>query len=334
MNLKLRLCIIILIICTSLQAQSVFEDVENTVQDLVFISEGFITPGAEASSFQSSAAWVDNAHSLGLFETKISLHFNTLFTPSSKRSFEVSNSDFNNFIIRNGSSSAIIPSALGGETSTFFDFTIGDEPNELQAFEGVQQSVLFHPFLQASVGLWKKTEVTLRYSPRIPIEDAAYNIYGIGLKHNLNQYSSKEENPESLQYAIAASYARFDLSIKLDAFTIDNPDDTETTTLLEVDGMEIASNSMLFQLITSKKLKQFEFMGNLGITVSDYDFSLNGQESQFLSILNQLVEKIDTQKTAIRGEIGVSYHFSKWSLSHILTVGRFTNSNLAVMYRL
>ena len=98
--------------------------------------------------------------------------------------------------------------------------------------------------------------------------------------------------------------------------------------------MEIASNSMLFQLITSKKLKQFEFMGNLGITVSNYDFSLNGQESQFLSILNQLVEKIDTQKTAIRGEIGVSYHFSKWSLSHILTVGRFTNSNLAVMYRL
>ena len=182
--------------------------------------------------------------------------------------------------------------------------------------------------------MWKKTEVTLRYSPRIPIEDAAYNIYGIGVKHNLNQYSSKEEDPESLQYAIAASYARFDLRIKLDAFTIDNPDDTETTPLLEVDGMDIASNSMLFQLITSKKLKQFEFMGNLGITVSNYDFSLNGQESQFLSILNQLVEKIDTQKTAIRGEIGVSYHFSKWSLSHILTVGRFTNSNLAVMHRL
>ena len=84
-----------------------------------------------------------------------------------------------------GAQSAEIPTALGGHTETFFDFHIDDEAYEWQAFEGIKQDVVTHPYLQASVGLWKETDVTLRYSPKVTINTSSYDIFGAAIKHTL-----------------------------------------------------------------------------------------------------------------------------------------------------
>ena len=43
----------------------------------------------------------------------------------------------------------------------------------------LKQDVLAHPFIQASIGLWKETDLTIRYSPKIKIDASDYQIFGI-----------------------------------------------------------------------------------------------------------------------------------------------------------
>ena len=65
----------------------------------------------------------------------------------------------------------------------FFDFYIDDEAYEWQAFEGIKQNIVTHPYLQASIGFWKETDLTLRYSPKVTINTSTYDIFGAANKH-------------------------------------------------------------------------------------------------------------------------------------------------------
>lgn len=124
-----------------------------------------------------------------------------------------------------GVQSAEIPSALGGHTETFFDFNIDDEAYEWQAFEGIKQDVVAHPYLQVSIGLWKETDVTLRYSPKVTISTSSYDIFGAALKHTISQYFRKEAADTSpIELAVLASYSVFNLNLYFDEVAIEPVD--------------------------------------------------------------------------------------------------------------
>lgn len=316
-------------------AQSTSPDLSNFVNDMVFMSKKYVAPAATASAYQSSGAWYSSAKSVGKFKVDLSIHVNALFIPQSKKSFNIKNSDFSSLVIQDTSlENANIPTALGGDTQVFFDFFIDDNQYELQAFEGVKVDVLPHPYLQATVGLWKETDITLRYAPKITIEASNYEIFGAALKHNITQYfNPKNANP--FEVALLVSYSEFDLNLFFDPVNIKPVGSSASTEpLTTLNGVIVDANSWLFQSIISKKVNNFEFNGALGITQNKFNYLISGKKGLVLDLFNDLLELLDESKSHFKADVGVNYHFKNAYISSTISIGEFQNLNIAFHYKL
>ena len=329
------LLFIFLQITTSVCSQTSSPDLSNFVSDMVFMSKKYVSPAATASAYQSSGAWYSSAKSVGQFKVDLSLHINVLFIPQKEKSFNIKNSDFSSLVIQDSSlENAEIPTALGGDTQVFFDFFIDDNQYELQAFEGVKVAVLPHPYLQASVGLWKETDVTVRYAPKITIDASNYEIFGVALKHNLTQYfKAKKTNP--FEVAFLVSYSEFDLNLFFDPVNIKPVGSSSSTEpLTTLDGVIVDANSWLFQSIISKQVNKFEFNGALGITQNKFNYLISGKEGLVLDLFNNLLTLLDESKSHFKADLGVNYHFKNAYISSTVSIGEFQNLNVAFHYKL
>ncbi|NQY29819.1 MAG: hypothetical protein HRT69_10135 [Flavobacteriaceae bacterium] len=317
-------------------SQSFNQDASAVLSDVVLLSKGFVSSAADASVYQSSSAWYSSAKSVGKFKVDFSIHANVLPIPKSQKNFEVSNTDFQSMEIRGGAQSVSVPTALGGDTNAFFDFKIVGQDYEMQAFEGVDESFLAHPYVQASVGLWAATDISFRYSPKVKIDVSDYQILGGAIKHNLTQYTRKEGSEKSLEIAVLLSYSKFDLDLYFDEFKLEatNPQ-PGSTPLAVVNSIIVDANSWLFQFIASKEYKKFEFSGSLGVTRNDFKYELGGDEGLFLDLFNQALTTLDEEnKIGFKGDVGVNYHFKKFYLSSMVSLGKFANCNLALHYKI
>ncbi len=328
-----KLAFICLALVTSFSGRSQI-DISDAVNDMLYISSKYVSSAASASVYQSSSSWYSSAESIGKFKLDASLHVNILPIPNKQKTFSISNSDLATMEIR-GAQSAVIPSALGGHTETFFDFTLDGESYEWQAFEGIKQDVVTHPYLQASIGLWKETDLTFRYSPKVTISTSSYNIFGAAIKHTLSQYFRKEaKDSDPFEIAVLASYSVFNLNLYFDEVAIEPIDPKPgSIPLTSINSIIIDANSLLFQLIASKKINKLEFTGSLGYTYNEFNYKLGGQNGLFLDLFNELLSLLDDNKTDFKGDLGVNYHFNKFYISSMLSLGKFPNINVALHYK-
>jgi len=317
-------------------SQSFNQDASAVLSDVVLLSKGFVSPAAAASVYQSSSAWYSSAKSVGKFKVDLSIHANVLPISGNQKSFEVNNTDFQSMEIRGGAQSVSVPTALGGDTKTFFDFKILDQDYEMQAFEGVDESFLVHPYIQASVGLWKETDISFRYSPKVKIDVSDYQILGGAIKHNLTQYTRKNGNKRALEIAVLLSYSKFDLDLFFDEFKLEatNPQ-PGSTPLAVINSIIVDANSWLFQFIASKEYNKFEFSGSLGVTINDFKYELGGNQGLFLDLFNSALTTLDEEnKIGFKGDVGVNYHFKKFYISSMVSLGKFANCNVALHYKI
>jgi hypothetical protein len=155
-------------------------DAQDVLTDILFIIDGYNEPAAKASVMQTSAGWFYTAKSLEKFKVNVSIGMSGLAVPNSSKNFNVSESDFINLDIRDDDR-ASLPTALGGQRRVFFDFIIDGESYEFQTFSGLEIDILPFPYVQSQIGLWKETELTLRYSPQITIDRSSYAVYAAGI---------------------------------------------------------------------------------------------------------------------------------------------------------
>ena len=333
-NYSIKLAFVCLALVTSFSGRSQI-DITDAVNDMLYISSKYVSPAASASVYQSSSSWYSSAETIGKFKLDASLHVNILPIPNKQKTFSISNNELATMEIR-GTQSAVIPSALGGYTETFFDFNIDDEAYEWQAFEGIKQDVVTHPYLQVSIGLWKETDVTLRYSPKVTISTSSYDIFGAALKHTISQYFRKEAADSTpFELAVLASYSMFNLNLYFDEVAVEPIDPKPgSIPLTTINSIIIDANSFLFQLIASKKINKLEFTGSLGYTYNEFNHKLGGQDGLFLDLFNELLLLLDDSKTDFKGDLGVNYHFNKFYISSMLSLGKFPNINLALHYKI
>jgi len=294
------------------------------------VTNKFVQPAAESSVYLTSSSWATSATSLSKFKVDFSVNANTLPIANNQKKVLISNNDFKSFVIRGGSETASIPSALGGDATTFYDFPIGNQQYEMQSFDGVGMDAIVYPYAQVSVGLWKETELTLRATPSLKIDKSKYHTYGMSLKHNLTQYNRKAN---SIEVAVLVAYSNFDLNLFFDNFSLQAANSTAAP-LVEVDGIIVTGDMWMFQFLASKQIKKMEFLGALGITTSQFDFKLSGENSLVFNLLNGQLETLSENKLGLKADVGVNYHFNKFYLASTLTLGNFVNVNFGLHYKI
>ena len=303
------------------------------LNDMLLISNKYVSPAAEAAVYQSTGSWYSSAKSLDLFEVDVSLHVNALTVSDAQKSFVVNDSDFTRLNIRDAQT-AQVPTALGGETSVFYDFILGEDNYELQTFEGAKQQVFYYPYLQGSIGLWGQTELTLQYVPEVQIDDSGYQTFGGAIKHNISQYwLGDAPDSQALQVAVQVVYSLFDSKIFFDGFEITSTDPDQDA-LAVINSLTVDANAFTGQLIASKRINKFEFVGALAVSANQFDYTMGGEGDFLLGLLNDAFTALEDTSSMLRGNIGVNYHMHNWYLASNVTIGKFINTNLSIHYKL
>ena len=309
------------------------DDVEDFLTDMLLLSNKYVSPAAEAAVYQSTGSWYSSAKSIDLYQVDLSLHINALPVSNAQKSFTVSDSDFIVLDIRD-TESAQVPTALGGDTSVFYDFILGEDNYELQTFEGAKQQVFYYPYLQGSIGLWGQTELTLQYVPEVQIDDSGYQTFGGAIKHNISQYwLGDASDTQALQVAVQVAYSLFDSKIFFDGFEVTSTDQDQDA-LAIINSLTVDANAFTGQLIASKRINKFEFVGALAVSANQFSYTMGGEGDFLLGLLNDAFTALEDTSIMLRGNIGVNYHLDNWYLASNIAIGRFVNTNVSVHYKL
>lgn len=298
------------------------QDLDNVVGDLIFLTGKYVEPAAQATIYQSSSGWFKSAKAQELWDLDVSLQGNVLFLPKKKRSFSISDNQLTNLSIQGNETSATIPTALGGESNVVFEGFINADEIEIDAPEGLNQSVFNYYQFQAALGLWKGTTLITRYSPKIKINKTHYQILGFGLQHNISQWISTIDN-NKFNLAALVSYSNYKVS---DEFSPAN------LALGTINSINVEGNSFLFSVLASQSVNKFDFTAAIGVTKSDFIYKIGGDGELLLSVLNTALKTLEGDETNFKGDLGVNYNFNKFSINSNITFGTFTNLVIGFNY--
>lgn len=311
------------------QSNEVLEDLGYLINDALFFSNQYITPAADAAIYQSSSGWVNSAKKRPLWDVTLGVHANIFFVPKKDREFAIDNSDFSFFSIENGTS-ATVPTALGNDNQVYLVGQLGDEEVRMKTPEGVNQEVVFYPHLSGAISLWYGTEFLVKFAPRTKLKKGDYQVYGFGLKHNLNQYF-KSLQARKINLAGVVCYSNEDISFGF----LDPQTSSGNLGINKITGFV---DTWQFQINASKEYKKFEFLAGIIANTSDVEYRFTGEKGQIeevvplQSVLNEKLKEIYKTRTNIIGEVSARYQISNLYLQSTIAFGKFVNSNLSLQY--
>ena len=328
---KLFSSFIFLLISPFIYAQQQQNDTQLFIADMLTLADNFAQPAADAAGYQASAGWFSSAATLDPWSYRLSVHANALFVSKNAKTFDLKNSDLKLLEIE-GAENAILPTAFGGKTSTFFTGDLRLNPIDQEdvtqvrfmAFEGIGRSYVPHAFVQASVGLPYGTELTVRAMPAVTIDGVTATTFGAGIKHNFSHYSLFN-SPEKFQFAAALAYSKLKVEYGFEAIEVDQ--------YLMMDLIDVDADLWMLEGLGSKRWNNFEIFGALGVAYSGFNYKMGGTGA-FLPLVNSEIDKIEDSQMQFKGDLGFNLHFGRFRVSTMATIGEFMNANIGLHVRI
>ena len=325
--MKILFCFLFTIFLAS-QASAQNDEINNYIDDILLIAGEFSAPAAEGAGYQASAGWFSSATALEKWGLRFSVHGNALMVPSKKKSFNIRNSDLKLLRIE-GSESANLPTAFGGVNSIMLLGSIpfnGQEiPANFDAIDGIGRDYIPHAFVQLAVGVGAGTEVTVRAMPKVTIDGVTASNYGLGVKHNLTQYFNPYNFENSFQVALGVAYSKLVVEYGF------QPQGAEGIVLL--DQIDVDADLLMAEIIASKSWGNFEPFAAVGIMNSNFKYEFGGI-GNYLQDVNTQVDKLEDALFQFKGDLGFNFHYDRFRLSAMGTVGEFFNANIGLHVRI
>jgi hypothetical protein len=245
-------------------------DAENLLQ-------GYVTPFAKGFGNGINGGWYSTARAHKFLGIDISVIANGSLVPKTDETFTFTNSDYTNIKLdsdpTNQSASAELPTLFGSQKLAdrplleFDDGTGNKISTSSLPGSGLKEAIGYNvvpsAMIQAGVGLFKKTDLIIRFVPEQKADEYEFSTFGIGVKHDLKQWIPFVNR---LPFDVSAIVAWNDIKSK---FYLD-PDSEPNQAL------EFNTKTFMFQILASKKLSIFTLYGGLGTTSYETDVNLLG----------------------------------------------------------
>lgn len=327
--MKKYILIILFAQSTFSQTEDFLNDLGFFIKDAIYYSDKFITPATDAAVYQASSGWVSTVKKRKLWDFSLGIHSNIFFVPKSDRTFQLNNSDLSFFTLENANS-ATVPTALGNNEQYNLTGDLGGTPISIETPQGINQELVFYPHFNASLAVWKGTEVLFKISPYTKLKRSEYQVYGLGLKHNIDQYF-KYLQKRKINLSTLFSYSNEEIKFEF----IDVTTDFGSLGINQLSGLV---DSYQFQINASKEYKKVELIAGIIANTSNFKYILTGETGSIEAILpvqqilNKSLEDIYKTKTNVLGEVSCRYQISKVYLQSTIAFGKFVNSNFALQY--
>ena len=174
------------------------------------LTKAYLSPLPNGIITGLNSGWTTKAKptkSLG-FSLQLRASFATV--PAVEQMFDANTIGLEGISVSPGKSSTIAGENINGQILTLPDNSTLTLPS------GINFPYVPTPMVQANLGLFLGTDVTIRYVPEVDLQDyGSVDLVGVGIKHDLNQWIPGGKLLP-IDLTIMAAYTQFNMSIDLE----------------------------------------------------------------------------------------------------------------------
>lgn len=249
-----------------------------SVEDGEKLIGAYIAPAIKAFSLGMNQGWYNTAKPHKVAGVDLTFTGSLMKVPTSEQLFDADALGLTNITVVDPTtglkaSDQNISTLLGPDNPPTFSSTstLGNTTDDFEGPTGLDlgsdvkflKNKMPAAMIQLGFGLPKGTDIKLRLVPKIDVGDGKFNLFGVGVMHDVKQYIPGLKNlPFDLSALIG--YTKMKLDVSLDPTA--NPDQKG---LFEV-------KSTTIQGLISKKFSVVTFYGGLGYNIAKSNLALLG----------------------------------------------------------
>jgi len=284
--------------------------------------ENYLEPVLGGLVQNLNSGWYHSGKTHKKYGFDFTINATASFVPDNKKSFLFKNSDYTVLELANGNSQDNLPTVMGQTTNEQIDVKIpldsfgniipqgsniiptSFKVARFDALDGIEDKLpvaaVPTPMIQVGLGLPSKTDVKLRFVPSIGNDEVTFNLFGIGLQHNLLQYFKLDK------------VTPFDVSV-LGAFTTSTTRYVPKNSTIPGRNQETTFriNAYTVQLIGNINLKVINFYGGLGYSTGAANVIIKGTYQFDYDIKDTFGNIINTVNEEITDPINIDYRMNK-----------------------
>lgn len=226
------------------QEELIANYVTNVTSDFNTYMDAYMDPLLKGLGYGFNNGWYNTARPHKSFGFDLTISVNAAYVPTIDQSFKFNPDDYKAVDLYFDDTDPIkygnqLPTIMGGTTETeLSSYLVKGNPIsphvDFPVLDGIRDDLPVNsvavpsPIIQLGVGIFKGTEVKVRWVPTIEgIEGLNYKYFGLGVMHNVSQWVPVLKNMKFLDVSAFVGYTGIDLAFKLDSDPDTNPLDDQ-----------------------------------------------------------------------------------------------------------
>ena len=244
--------------------------------------EAYLSPYLNAFGASMTGGWYNTAKPHKLGGVDLTITFNTAIVPKDIRTFDIDALGLQS-LQRDPAANNLSPTVAGKRNNgSQMDYMLSSNGFSFTgpAFklpQGTGFPYIPTPMAQAGVGLFKGTEIIGRWVPTFNLGQGSIGLWGIGLKHNIDQWIPGLKKVPVLNISVLGGYTKLNGKV---GFTV-RPGDIGLTSSLPDNtwngqNLQLTTTSFTADLLVSANLPVVCFFGGFGFARTKTNLKLNG----------------------------------------------------------
>jgi len=277
----LLLLSLLLVFSAGIKAQDIGQIIAGSTADANKYFSAYLEPFGKGEILNMGRGWFTTGRVHKRFGFDITVSAQLAIIPDAKQIFTFNNADYSTFKLKSGASSAIVQTFAGNNNASTsqtltvnttvngknvtYDFNtptgIGSDLKSAVGFVAVPL-----PVAQLGFGLFKNTDVKLRYFPKTNFGDVGVDVFGLAVQHEFSNYIPFFKKAPFLHLSALAGYNTTNVAYNIKNSTISGSNQRA----------ELKLSAFTLQGIASVKLLFLELYTSLGYTSGSSDANLKG----------------------------------------------------------
>jgi hypothetical protein len=241
----------------------------------------YVNPMVEGLSYSFNGGWYHTAKAHNTLGFDLGVSVNAVFIPKSKNYFTPSTLGLENTTLVDPTSGKA-PTVMGPADRTTYqslvDFNgdgVPDQTIQIDGPEGVdfkenfKVSGVVAPTAQLGIGIYKNTDLKIRWMPEVKTSATRVKLLGFGIMHDVKQHIPGIKTlPFDLSVLVAFTKIQGETNVEGE---FNKPSNDPRAQL-----MDYSMNAWLFQALISKKIAVVTFYGGIGFNTIKTSSALTG----------------------------------------------------------
>ena len=281
---KILLLSLVIVLYNQVQSQDVGQILAGSSQDINKYADAFLQPAGVGEIYNISKGWFSTARVHKPLGFDISVKGEIAILPNGSDNFTFNNSDYSTFKLAGSATSASLPTIIGGNTSQVINVstTVNGQPahtsfnapngligNSNNSSQSSSLLVVPLPIVQLSVGIFKHTELKIRYFPKTTFNKFDLSIFGIALQHEFTHYLPFARRIPFLHFSALAGYNSMNADFKPN---FDQSSSVQSTNA----NLNYKLGAFTLQGIASVKFSLLELYAAIGYSTGNSTMNVNG----------------------------------------------------------